>query len=80
MNPSDTLTTLFSHNRWANLRLLAACAPLSAAQLAAHIPGGYGSIRDTLEHIVSGEQLYLSLVSTPRWPLPLIARVSTQPL
>jgi uncharacterized damage-inducible protein DinB len=64
MNPTDTLTTLFGHNLWANLRLLERCAALSSEQLNASISGAYGSIRDTLQHIVTGEQLYFSLIST----------------
>ncbi|HEX7587856.1 MAG TPA: DinB family protein [Anaerolineae bacterium] len=64
MKPADTLTILFGHNRWANLHLLEKCAALSQEQLDAAITGGYGSIRDTLQHIVTGEQLYFSLIST----------------
>jgi uncharacterized damage-inducible protein DinB len=64
MKPSDTLTTLFGHNLWANLRLLETCAALRGEQLAATVPGTYGSIRDTLQHIVVAERLYLSLIST----------------
>jgi uncharacterized damage-inducible protein DinB len=64
MKPTDTLTTLFSHNLWANLRLLERCAALSGEQLDASIQGGYGSIRDTLLHIVSAEQSYFSRIST----------------
>ena len=64
MKPANTLAMLFAHNLWANLRLLERCAALSPEQLDAAIPGGYGSIRDTLQHIVSGEQLYFSIVST----------------
>ncbi len=64
MQASDTLTTLFSHNLWANLRLLERCAALSSDQLDATIPGAYGSIRATLQHIVNGERLYFSLIST----------------
>src|SRR5437660_8299974 len=62
--PADTLTMLFGHNLWANLRLLVRCAALSGEQLAATILGGYGSIRDTLQHIVTAEQLYFSIIST----------------
>ncbi len=64
MKPTDTLTTLFSHNLWANLRLLERCAALSREQLNASISGAYGSIRDTMQHIVIGERLYFSLIST----------------
>ena len=64
MKPSDTLTTLFSHHLWANLRLLERCAELSDEQLDTSIAGTYGSIRDTLQHIVSAEQSYFSRIST----------------
>ncbi len=64
MKPTDTLTTLFSHNLWANLRLLERCAALSSEQLNASISGAYGSIHDTLQHIVTSEQSYFSRIST----------------
>lgn len=66
MKPTDTLTTLFSHNLWANLRLLERCAGLSREQLDATIPGAYGSIHATLQHIARGEKLYFSQISTGR--------------
>ena len=64
MNPTDTLTTLYRHNRWANLRLLERCAGLSDEQLDATLLGTFGSIRDTLQHIVIAERSYLSRIST----------------
>ena len=64
MNPTDTLTTLFSHNRWANVRILERCAGLTDEQLDATIVGAYGSIRDTLQHIVTAERSYFSRIST----------------
>jgi uncharacterized damage-inducible protein DinB len=64
MKPTDTLTTLFSHNLWANLRLLERCAELTGDQLNATISGTYGSIHDTLQHIVMSEQSYFSRIST----------------
>ena len=66
MQAIDTLTTLFRHHRWANLRLLEACAALTPEQLAATSTGSYGSIRATLEHIVTAEQSYLARISTGR--------------
>lgn len=60
----DTLTTLFSHNLWANLRLLEQCSGLSGEQLVATIPGTYGSIHDTLQHIITSERSYYSRIST----------------
>jgi uncharacterized damage-inducible protein DinB len=64
MQPSDTLTILFRHNLWANLLLLERCAMLTDAQLATSVPGAFGSISDTLQHIVTSEQSYFSRIST----------------
>ncbi len=64
MESTDTLTTLFSHHLWANLHLLARCAELSEEQLKATVTGAYGSIYDTLQHIVKAEQSYFSRIST----------------
>jgi len=64
MKPTDTLTILFSHHLWANLLLFEHCAALTDEQLAATIPGAYGSIYVTLQHIVTSEQSYFSRIST----------------
>lgn len=64
MNSTDTLTTLFHHNRWANLRLVDQCAQLTAEQLDSTMTGTYGSIHDTLQHIATAERSYLSRIST----------------
>lgn len=64
MQPTDTLTTLFSHHLWANLRLLERCATLTPEQLDATIPGAFGSIYRTWEHIVRSEKSYFSRIST----------------
>lgn len=64
MKPTDTLTTLFRHHLWANLRLLERCAELTREQLDATVPGAYGTIRDTLQHIATSEQSYFSRIST----------------
>jgi uncharacterized damage-inducible protein DinB len=64
MKPTDTLTTLFRHHLWANLRLLERCAGLSEEQLDGATAGAFGSIRDTLQHIVRSDQSYFSRIST----------------
>jgi uncharacterized damage-inducible protein DinB len=64
MKPNDTLTTLMSHHLWANLQLFNQCLDLTADQLAAKIPGSFGSIYETLEHITTSEQSYYSRIST----------------
>jgi len=64
MKSTDTLTTLYSHNLWANLRLLGHCTELSNEQLDATISGTFGSIHDTFQHIVLAERSYFSRIST----------------
>jgi len=64
MQFADTLTTLFRHHRWANLRLLAQCTELTDEQRDATISGVYGSIRDTWQHMARSEQSYFSRIST----------------
>jgi len=64
MKHTDTLTTIFSHNLWANLRILERCSELTSEQLDAITSGTYGSIRDTLQHIVISERSYFSRIST----------------
>jgi len=63
MKPTDTLTTLFRHHLWANLRLLERCAELTSEQLDATISGAFGSVHDTLQHIVTAEQSYFSRIN-----------------
>jgi uncharacterized damage-inducible protein DinB len=62
VSPS-TVETAFAHNDWATLRLLEACEGLSAEQLASSVPGTYGSILDTLRHIVGADANYLALLA-----------------
>lgn len=69
MKTTDTLTTLFSHHLWANLRLLNQCAGLTSEQLAASIPGARGSIQETLEHVTKAELSYFSRISSGQ-PFP----------
>src|SRR5260221_499548 len=64
MQPTDSLTTLFRHHLWANLRLLERCTALTPEQWNATVPGAYGSLHDTLQHIVTAEQSYFSRIST----------------
>ncbi|MGI8587394.1 MAG: DinB family protein [Chloroflexia bacterium] len=57
------IVDLFRHNAWANLRLLEACEGLTSEQLNATVPGTYGTIRDTLLHIVGSEVSYVHRVN-----------------
>lgn len=68
MNASTerTMAELILYNNWANQRILAACKELSQEQLDATMPGAYGSIRDTLGHIIRAEAFYISLLTGNR--------------
>ena len=60
--PSPILTDAFRHHVWATIRVLDACAGLDAAQLTTTVPGTYGSILDTLRHLVGGDVFYLDVL------------------
>lgn len=52
MPESDPLLILLSHDRWATLQLLDACAALADHQLHRRFEIGAGSLHDTLTHVV----------------------------
>jgi uncharacterized damage-inducible protein DinB len=80
MKTSDTLTTIFRHNLWANLRLLERCKAFSDTQLDTTVTGTYGSIRDTFQHLVLAEKGYSSRISTgQRYYHPKDAKPMTFP-
>lgn len=60
------LSDAFGHHVWATIVLLDACAPLDDGQLATNVPGTYGSIIDTLRHVVGADASYLSVLSDGR--------------
>lgn len=60
------MTDAFSHHVWATLELIDACLPLSADQLATAVPGTYGSILDTMRHLVGADAQYLNLLTDGR--------------
>lgn len=68
---TSVVTTLFAHNTWANLKLLDFCAQLSDSALDATAIGSYGSIRETLVHILRAEVSYVERVIGRRPPQPL---------
>lgn len=57
-SPNSMMAEFLHYNCWANLRLIEACSALTPAQLASASPGAYGSISDTLKHIVRAESRY----------------------
>ena len=60
------LADAFDHHVWATLRVIDACLALSDAQLATTVPGTYGSILDTMRHLVGADASYLELLSDGR--------------
>jgi len=57
------LLELYRHKTWATLRLIAHCQGLAGEHLDATVPGTYGTVRDTLRHLVDAEEGYLSIVT-----------------
>ncbi len=49
----------FEHHVWATIRLIDVCAGLDQDQLATAPTGTYGSILDTLRHILAADSSYL---------------------
>jgi uncharacterized damage-inducible protein DinB len=65
---SSLLADAFDHHVWASLRLLDVCLELSPEQLDTTVPGTYGSVLDTVRHLVGADTSYLSLISGGRVP------------
>lgn len=57
------LADAFGHHTWATIAIVDACSPLTEEQLATTVPGTYGSILDTLRHLVGGDASYLSVLT-----------------
>jgi uncharacterized damage-inducible protein DinB len=60
------LADAFAHHAWATLRLIDTCLELSPAQLDTAVPGTYGSILDTMRHLVGADCSYLATVTGGR--------------
>jgi uncharacterized damage-inducible protein DinB len=80
--PVPVLADAFAHHVWASIRVLDACAALDDAQLATTVPGTYGSIIDTIRHLVGGDVFYLSVLvgeqppfDEPRTDIPTLRAV-----
>lgn len=60
------LADAFDHHVWATLKVIDTCLALSDEQLATTVPGTFGSILDTLRHLVGADASYLELLSDGR--------------
>lgn len=67
--PRSLLADAFAHHVWATLRVLDACSQLSSEQLQAGATGTYGSILETLRHVVGADAGYLIVMTGGRVPL-----------
>jgi uncharacterized damage-inducible protein DinB len=65
----STLEDPFAHHVWATLRLIEACRALTPTQLASAVPGTYGSIIDTLRHLVRADRGYLVALTAGEVPI-----------
>jgi uncharacterized damage-inducible protein DinB len=57
---ASVLNDAFAHHIWASERLIDECAALTPEQLRTPVPGTYGSIIDTLRHLVGSDCWNLS--------------------
>ena len=60
------LADAFDHHVWATLRVIDACLALTPEQLQTNVPGTYGSILDTVRHLVGADSWYLFRTSGGR--------------
>lgn len=65
------LLELYRHKTWATLRLIEYCNGLGGEHLDATTPGTYGTIRETLRHLVDSEEGYYQLLTGERSSEPL---------
>jgi uncharacterized damage-inducible protein DinB len=60
---TSLLDDAFAHHVWATLRVIDACQPLDPEQLGTTVSGTYGSILDTVRHLVGADASYLFVLS-----------------
>jgi uncharacterized damage-inducible protein DinB len=58
MTPEE-IRRLYDYDAWANARTLNACAALTQDQLTRDLGNSFGSVRDTLVHIVGAQMIWL---------------------
>jgi uncharacterized damage-inducible protein DinB len=59
----EILVELYKHHLWANRTLLETCESLEDEALDATATGTYGSVRDTLVHLLAAESRYLGAMT-----------------
>jgi uncharacterized damage-inducible protein DinB len=66
--PHDVLRAMFDHHLWATERLIDHLAALPSERLDASVPGTYGSMIDTLTHLIDADGRYLLRLREPTPP------------
>jgi uncharacterized damage-inducible protein DinB len=66
---TTALDDAFAHHVWATEQVIDACLELSPDQLGTSVPGTYGSILDTIRHIVGADAGYLFILTGGNVPL-----------
>lgn len=61
------LRDAIGHHLWATTNQLDVCATLSVEELGTEVPGTYGTILDTLRHLVAADCSYLWVISGGRF-------------
>ena len=69
----DDIQLLYEYDRWANNRVLQAASALSAEHFTRDLGGSFGSVRDTLVHIIGGEWIWLAYWNEPPHSSTLLA-------
>jgi len=55
----DAIQQLYAYNAWADQKTIAGCESLTNEQFLQQVGGSFGSVRNTLAHIMDVEWLYL---------------------
>ena len=64
--PRSLLGDAFAHHVWATGRLIESCQRLDPDQLGAAVPGTYGSVLETMRHLVGADAAYLYAMTSGR--------------
>jgi uncharacterized damage-inducible protein DinB len=55
----EFIRTLYAYNGWANQKMIAGCETVSDEKFVSQVGGSFGSLRNTVAHIMDVEWLYL---------------------
>ncbi len=55
----DAIRKLYNYNHWANQRTISSATPLTREMFIRSIGNNFGSVRDTLAHILGSEWIWL---------------------